>query len=405
VKVALQLTPEQRFIASCIKHAFAPSATRGMFSPTIDWAAVERESIEHTLAPLVHAGLGHADGAVPREFRAKVWALSVAAEVHTNTTVYPALQLTLDALAEEDIEPVVLKGAALANTAYRRPGHRLFGDLDLLIGTEHIQRAEAALFQRGFQRAIVSMPAGHHHLPPVITPDGRFRVELHTGLVEEASPYAIDAAELIARSDVHYLAGRRARVLVPEDNLLHICVHLAYGHRYDWFPLRALTDVLAITLAHSIDWPRFVASVIRSRAAGAVYWPLRLSRQWLEAPIPDAVLARLAPSAVVQWLTEPVMASPYVLDGRAPTGGGGVLYSAMRELSLYSGCSTSLQLGAVTRAVFPARDRVGHLSADLKRSRLRYSAYLTRPHRLARGALAVGRLLTGMNHETTRNSQ
>src|SRR5262249_39075890 len=51
------------------------------------------------------------------------------------------------------------------------------------------------------------------------------------------------------------------------------------------------------------------------------------------------------------------------------------------------------QLSGVWQSVFPAPHQVGHLPRKLTNSRLRYGAYLSRPFRLARGVLALGRLL------------
>jgi hypothetical protein len=193
---------------------------------------------------------------------------------------------------------------------------------------------------------------------------------------------------------VRVLGHRTARVLASADALFHACIHLAFGHRYQWFPMRTLVDILAMSVWSDLDWDLLVGTTLESRAAGAVYWPLRLSRDWLGARVPRQVLRRLQPGSHLMRIIKPVIQSTYALDGAAPSAAANVLYNAIRELSLFTGCSTKVQLAAVLRALFPTPNGVGHLSSDLTRSHWRFWAYLCRPQRLARGAWAIGQFLT-----------
>jgi hypothetical protein len=173
-------------------------------------------------------------------------------------------------------------------------------------------------------------------------------------------------------------------------------VHLAYGHRYRWYPLRTLTDILALTSRGSdpVDWDVLLDTAKRTRTAGAIYWPLRLGQRWLDAPVPEHVLTRLAPPAATRRLIERVLETSYVLDDRTPPEwGANVLYNLVRELSLYGGCSGSAQAGAVITTLFPPRHAIRHLSEDVTRSHLRYAAHWWNPPRLVRGMVAFSRLV------------
>src|SRR5436309_36994 len=92
--------------------------------------------------------------------------------------------------------------------------------------------------------------------------------------LREAPPEA--AAALRARSRATRIAETPARVLAPVDALLLTCVHLAYAHRYRWFALRGLADVLVLAAgrAGELDWRRFVVATGDAGADGAAYWPL-----------------------------------------------------------------------------------------------------------------------------------
>jgi hypothetical protein len=175
-------------------------------------------------------------------------------------------------------------------------------------------------------------------------------------------------------------------------------VHLAYGHRYQWFSLRTLTDILALTSGpEPVDWDLLIEIVRQSGTSGSVYWPLRLGHVWLGAPIPEFVLTRLAPPRLMRRPIHRVMESPYFLDGQAPDGlGASVLYNLVRELSLHVGCSVREQLAAARRCLFPSPDAVAHLPEAVSQSPLRYAAYLVDPRRVARGLMAAWRLMVGL---------
>src|SRR5262249_25064794 len=131
-----------------------------------------------------------------------------------------------------------------------------------------------------------------HHLQPRYLGDGRIGVELHDRLLPDRSPYRLPMAELRARARPVQIAAAPARVPAPADALLLTCVHVAYAHRYRWFALRALADVLVLAAgrAGELDWGLLRRTTEAAGAAGAVYWPLRMAREWVGAPIPPAVL-------------------------------------------------------------------------------------------------------------------
>src|SRR5207248_495388 len=127
------------------------------------------------------------------------------------------------------------------------PTHRTFSDIDLLLPHDQLDRANQALLTLGFRVDDAYLPSAHHHLPPLRSEDGRVLVELHHHVLPESNPYAIDMEQFRARSRIEQVAGIQARVLAPTDALLHACVHLAYAHRYLFYPLRHLVDILALT--------------------------------------------------------------------------------------------------------------------------------------------------------------
>lgn len=399
----LGLTAEQDLVIRCVRAAFGQQVAAQGGDVPIHWGRFAELADQQGLAPLIFVGLRSLGLVVPADVAGQLHAWHAQSLLRTRVGLEPHLTKSLRALEERGLQPVVLKGAALAYTAYLKPHHRTLADLDLLVSEDELGTADEALRGAGYQVIDVELGHGHQHLPPYMSPDGVLAIELHHHIITEQNPYRVNLDAVLARAQQRRLAGVDARVFAPTDALLHVCLHLTFGHRYDWYSLRTLVDILALTTSSlaDVDWDLLVETVRASRTAGAVYWPLRLSRDLLGAPVPAMVLEQLAPGWPLRRLAELVLDSPYALDGQVPSGAGvRVLHDVVREVSLYSGCPTPYQIGALWRGFFPSPESVTHLSRATTDSRIRYLANLTHPLRLMRGLIAIARLLARLPQST-----
>jgi hypothetical protein len=332
--------------------------------------------------------------------RALLRAQALLAARRHSLELEPLLQVVLRALDDHGVDAIVLKGGALAYQVYPTPASRSMVDVDLLVPDDQVERADAALRAIGLWTDAADYHP-NHHLPPYHNPWNQRTVELHHRLLVEPHPFRIDHAALRARARLVELAGTRARVLAPEDALFLACVHLAASHRYHLAPLRTLVDVLAIATRWraELDWERFVDLARRSRAGGAIYWPLRLARVWLGAPVPAQVLERIAPPVPLRRLVADALDPRAILARELPAeAGSDTLYELLLTLSLHSGCTIRQQAAALAGGLFPRGGehdlrREVPVSASLSpREHLLYAAYLVSPSRVGRALSAVARV-------------
>ena len=397
-KTIADLSPEQRFIVDAVRLAFGrplPDAGGLPYRPSLDWDSLLAQVSKQGLAPLVYSGLKRSRVTVPVEVQSRLRMGFLGAVLRLESGLNPTLRLILQQLELAGVKPIVLKGAALAHTVYPEPAFRTMSDVDLLVAEDEIDRAREAL--DGLDSvAVGGVEKDHHHLNPRLVKDRAVWVEIHHHLIPEENPYALNLRDVRDRSLAADLAGVKARVLAPTDSLHFVCLHLSYGHRYGWHPLRSLIDILAMTSAGepTLDWDLFLRTTRQSRTAGAVYWPLLLASEWLGAPVPESVLSSLAPVAAVRSLVSAAMDPRYLLEDQTPEERGNeVLYNVLLSLSLVTGCPAGRQVAATLRAVFPTPKGVGHLPPEVTGSRWRFGAYLARPDRAVRGILAFVRLL------------
>ncbi|MGI5835863.1 MAG: nucleotidyltransferase family protein [Chloroflexota bacterium] len=392
------LSPEQQFLVACARQTLSREPAGGEKLPeatSLDWDAAVDLAFREGLAPIVYTGLQLSDLDVPVEAMDKLRIGYLGAVTRTEACLTPALRCVLERLTSLGIKPIVLKGAALAYTVYPDTAHRTMADIDLLVDRDVVEAARSALQGMGFLSDGRTVEQ-EHHIRPHYLPDWRLGVEIHRMLLPQPNPYAVDLEDCRSRCRVAEIAGVEAAILAPLDTLHFTCLHLAFVHRYRWYTLRSLVDLLAITTAwaRDLDWDLFLEVIDRSRTAGAVYWPLLLARRWLEAPVPENVLSSLAPSKAMGRLMADIATPEYLLGDRVPEGrGSDVLYNLLLNLSLYQGCSPFRQAHAMLLGIFPTPDAVGHLPEEVASSRLRYTTYIGNPARMARGLVAFGRML------------
>lgn len=150
------------------------------------------------------------------------------------------------ALADCTIEPVLVKGVALAHGAYPKPALRHCHDIDLLIPVHQREMAADAMCRLGFSGRGAKTPE-----------DGRL-VLVHTdGLpVSIHSDLAGVPPSRLVRSGI---ASISTRIVAPEDLLLFLAAQLLAGRvrdRTSWVVDMVL--MLRATPAVEIDWPYLV---------------------------------------------------------------------------------------------------------------------------------------------------
>lgn len=286
-----------------VRAAHEPSAGRDRrlwdLARRCDWPAAIEVACEHGLVPWLAQVMrqsARAASVAPPEELARLNMLATASALRSDA-LFAALARALAALARAGVEPIVLKGPALASTIYPTRELRPFGDLDLLIRQDALDRADAAL--RALDYApYTNEPTEVDGFHRVYAQDGRDAVvELHTDLLQLGLPTACGAA-LWERAERWDLAEweRPALLLGLEHQLLHLCVHLhLHGYRrLIWFV--DLARLLRLRGA-MVRWDELWVLAHADGVTLSVRHALLLARELLDAPLPAEALraARVDP--------------------------------------------------------------------------------------------------------------
>jgi len=230
-----------------------------------------------------------------------------AAETLSNkqrTAVRWELQQLCAALTKLDSPLIVLKGAAYVAANLPAAAGRLFNDIDILVPRERLPQAESSLQLAGWHATGLSdydkryYRRWMHEIPPMQHVQRATVVDVHHAILPDTARYHPDSAKLRSRAvAVEDLPG--VYVLAAEDRILHSATHLFHDGELP-HGLRDLTDLdlLLRDAAPGRDfWLRLTARADELQLSRSLFYALRYVRHFLDTPVPDSVMAALAPAA------------------------------------------------------------------------------------------------------------
>jgi hypothetical protein len=256
-------------VCSCLR-AGLPGGAHAR-PPEVTWELMIEVASFHYATPTLAACLDR-DIDVPGDVR-DYFASALALNETRNEKLLATLARVAGLLNTIDIEPVLLKGAALlVEGLYPQPSMRIMGDIDILIPKDRSEQACAALKAAGFDTkwSAVSPPT-HHHLPMLLDPETGAGVELHTDVISQAADAVIETGWFCEMARPVLFRGQRVRLPEPTRNAGHIIFHSAIFHdlyAQNKVQLRHVVDLALLRARHeaAIDWDELDR---RFSAAGA----------------------------------------------------------------------------------------------------------------------------------------
>jgi Uncharacterised nucleotidyltransferase len=225
----------------------------------VTWELIIEVASFHCATPML-AACFDPDIDVPDDVR-NYFESALALNKKRNEQILSTLARVAGLLNAIDIEPVLLKGAALlVEGIYPQPSMRILGDIDILIPKNRSAEACAALKAVGYDTkwSAVSPPT-HHHLPMLLDPESGTGVELHTDVISRSADAVIATDWFCEMVRPVLFRGRRVRLPEPTRNVGHIIFHSEIFH--DLYTLNK------VHLRHVID-----LVLLRARHEKAINW-------------------------------------------------------------------------------------------------------------------------------------
>ena len=270
-----------------------------LLTGTIDWGYVLSVGGLHGVLPLLHIHLDRQE-AVPVAVRE---ALRGRCErvVRSNLHLSSQLVQIASALDEAGVPNLALKGPAVASRLYGNLFLREFGDVDILVRSEHIPHATRIVESLDFVPWQSLSGAQEEVLPHVeysrtfTRSSDELDLDLHWDLARSFFRGRIEAASLWADTASFDLHGREVRCLPPDLMLMALCVHGAKHGPFPWPRMKWVCDVAEfVRRSGTFDWE---AALLRAGELGcrrATLLGLCLSQPLLDEGLPPPVAQALA---------------------------------------------------------------------------------------------------------------
>jgi hypothetical protein len=167
------------------------------------------------------------------------------ARANSLTRALLTVALTND-LKSHGIDAIVLKGAALAITAYDDASMRSYSDVDLLLRVDDLRRAKARLQELGYKpdyadNAEAQLIADQHALEFSSSIN---KIELHWTPLSKYLGFNLDIDGIWRTSQMIPLAGSHIRAMNASHQLLFTCAH---GTKHQWINPRWICDVAQLS--------------------------------------------------------------------------------------------------------------------------------------------------------------
>jgi hypothetical protein len=273
---------------------------------SIDWGIVLDLAWYHGVGPLLYRNLSTlCSDLVPAEPLTRLRQRTQAGAL-LNRVLAQELVVLYEEFAAHGVPVIPIKGATLAVSAYGDLTLRDFSDLDLLVPKGSIAEVEAVLLAQGYERTDSSTHSGetdHEEWPfhGFIKKGTLFRLDLQWVMVDQHFVFQLDRPEFWQRRTTVPLANKTVQELAPEDLLIVLCVH---GSKHAWEQLKWVCDVAELLRSHQrLDWEQILSSASNWRCRRLVYIGLSLAHRLLDAPLPEAVQARLSADSDVQMFS------------------------------------------------------------------------------------------------------
>ncbi len=292
----------------------------------VDWTEVFRGVCRNGLLGLTHRYLKQheAEDYPPQEFRAWVHQ-AIRLDALNTALMYRNIGQVLSHLTQSGLDYMVVKGPAVAYTAYPEPNLRSFNDLDLVVRERDWAVTHRLLVEMGFYQERQEGEKELKQPPPKFAPPAMLHelsywqpqmslcVEVHYDDLLNAGLASRDVEGFWQRAIFIEVEGVPVKIMSLEDQLVHLCMHI---HYHGYTRLNALSEIALIIRdqAAQLNWERLLETARIEEAQVGVYYTLYFLEQLLGLSAPAEVLAALRPDRFRRWWHEYYMPREKVLS-------------------------------------------------------------------------------------------
>ncbi len=346
-------SPEKELLLLCARKDPAPRAAqrvRELSRQPLNWQLVATSAWDHRVSQLLTSNLERLCAENVPEIWMQYLRENRERNLRRSLMLGAELLRVMDLLQSAGIQAIPYKGPTLAALAYGDLGMREFGDLDLLVAHDEIERAQQIMQGLDYQTQ-PRTPGGQTPQQQVpgqyifFRDQDRYLVELHTERTLRYFPKPLNIALLRGRLQPAPIGGRTVPTLGMEDLLNFLCVH---GSKHFWNRIQWISDI-----AELVDGgraPNLSAALDRANEFGSrrmLLLGLRLADELLGACIPENIRGEHRAEPSVDFMAAQVREIIFTDHMIEPAIGQRTRFRMHMRGGLISGLLYSLRLATV----------------------------------------------------------
>jgi hypothetical protein len=318
------IQPELEILLICANtqvNSESKERLKTLLQQNIDWAELIQIANQHKVMPLLYSNLNAiCPEMVPKSTLQK---LKIEFQFNTRKSLLLSGELVrlLNLFESKEIPLLPFKGPVLAVSAYGNLLLRQFGDLDILIHSEDIERSKALFLSEGYQMKIerveltpeqekvfLRSPQIYQFVReaayPFLHPQTKILVELHWGIMPQYFSFPIDDLGLWQNLDSVVIAGKTIPNLLPENAVLAITGH---GTKECWTQLARICDLAEYIRSHpQLDWGKLIEKASHKGGQRMLFLGLILAHNLLGTILPEDILQKIQADQEAKLLADQV---------------------------------------------------------------------------------------------------
>jgi Uncharacterised nucleotidyltransferase len=273
----------------------------------VNWQALVALAQQHYVRPMLLRTLKSLCwDAVPQTTKLELEQFN-RANVQKNLLFTGELLRLFGLFQQHGIPIATFKGPILAVSVYGDLALREFSDLDLLVHTTDLCKAEDILAACGYQadfpdKDYRSAFVGYQGQYAFRHSKTGISIDLHWRLSRKGAAFPIQSTEIWPRLNQVTIAGRKVPTLANDDLALFLAAH---GTKEGWRSLGWVCDFAELLHnCHDIDWAAILERAQRSYSSRMLLLAVFLASTLLDAPAPVHLVDKARSSSAVRALAQ-----------------------------------------------------------------------------------------------------
>lgn len=304
---------EMELVGLCARSALTPTHVERlhrMVQAPLDWQTIlDRAQVHGVVGMVYHHLVRHEAARVPSDVLSAMQQRSRHIQVH-NMHVLRELTRIAGVFNRAGVPLLTFKGPLLAQRYYGNVAFRHFGDIDVLVRRDDLDRAQSLLVANGYapMRSLTGdeeMMWREEQLGREFAhPEHAVVIEVHWALLNRTLAFHLDDDVIWARTESFDLGPAHVSVLAPDALLLYLCAH---GTKHHWSRLQCACDVVHVLDRHpNLEWGAVLDTARNTGSLRTLGLGLRLANRWLGHALPPRVRRTLEADPMVDRLVREV---------------------------------------------------------------------------------------------------